>query len=89
MEFDDAICRSCRNSRMARVLGDLRNALALIGNTSMRAPGRGARSLAEHEAILQAVDAGDVEGAVAATQAHVRSIARDSVAPAAVAQLTA
>jgi GntR family transcriptional regulator, rspAB operon transcriptional repressor len=85
IEFDEAIARSCRNSRMVRVLGELRNALALIGTASMRAPGRQARSLAEHEAILKAIDAGDPEGAVAATRDHIRSIARDSL-PTAAAQ---
>jgi DNA-binding GntR family transcriptional regulator len=62
---------------MVRVVSELRNMLALMGVLSMRAPGREARSLAEHETILSAIEAGDVEGAVAATERHIASVGRD------------
>jgi GntR family transcriptional repressor for pyruvate dehydrogenase complex len=60
--------------------------LLLIGTTSLRAPGREARSIAEHEAILAAIRRGDGDAAVAATEAHIRSIERDSLEPIALAQ---
>ena len=77
IDFDEALVSGSRNSRMVRVAGELRNALALMGALSMRAPGRPARRLAEHEAILAALEAGDVTGAVAATERHIASVGRD------------
>jgi len=64
---------------MAKLLVDLRSALLLIGNTSLRAPGREERSIAEHEAILVAIKSGDPEAAARATEAHIRSIEHDSL----------
>jgi DNA-binding GntR family transcriptional regulator len=80
-EFSDIQAAACGNSRMAKLLVDLRSVLLLIGTTSLRAPGRERRSLDEHETILAAIEAGDPEAAVAATEAHIRSIERDSLAP--------
>jgi DNA-binding GntR family transcriptional regulator len=80
-EFSDIQAEACGNSRMARLLVDLRSVLLLIGTTSLRAPGRERRSLDEHEAILAAIKAGDPDAAAAATVAHIRSIERDSLAP--------
>jgi len=77
IEFDEALVDGSENSRMVRVVSELRNTLALMGALSMRAPGREARSLAEHETILSAIEAGDVEGAVAATERHIASVGRD------------
>jgi DNA-binding GntR family transcriptional regulator len=77
IEFDEALVDGSENSRMVRVVSELRNMLALMGALSMRAPGREARSLAEHETILSAIEAGDVEGAVAATERHIASVGRD------------
>ncbi len=77
IEFDEALVNGSENSRMVRVVSELRNALALMGALSMRAPGRMARSLAEHETILAAIAAGDVEGAIAATEDHIASVGRD------------
>lgn len=78
-EFSDLMAEACGNERMAKLLGDLRSVLLLIGSTSLRAPGREARSVAEHEAILAAIRDGDADAAVAATGAHIRSIERDSL----------
>jgi DNA-binding GntR family transcriptional regulator len=85
-EFSDLMADACGNERMAKLLGDLRSVLLLIGTTSLRAPGREARSIAEHEAILAAIQRGDGDAAVAATEAHIRSIERDSLEPIALAQ---
>jgi DNA-binding GntR family transcriptional regulator len=80
-EFSDIQAEACGNSRMAKLLVDLRSVLLLIGTTSLRAPGRERRSLDEHEAILAAIKAGDPDAAATATAAHIRSIERDSLAP--------
>jgi len=78
-EFSDIQAEACGNSRMTKLLVDLRSALLLIGNTSLRVEGREQRSIAEHEAILAAIDAGDPEAAARATAAHIGSIERDSL----------
>jgi GntR family transcriptional regulator, rspAB operon transcriptional repressor len=79
-EFSDVQAEACGNSRMARLLVDLRSVLLVIGTTSLRAPGRERRSVEEHEMILDAIKAGDAEAAAAATAAHIQSIERDSLA---------
>jgi DNA-binding GntR family transcriptional regulator len=78
--FSDLQADACGNSRMAKLLVDLRSVLLLIGTTSLRAAGRAERSVAEHEAILEAIKAGEPEVAARATAAHIRSIERDSLA---------
>lgn len=78
--FSDLQAAACGNSRMARLLVDLRSVLLLIGNASMRAPGRVTRSIDEHEAILAAVINGDPDVAVSATIQHIRSVERDCLA---------
>jgi GntR family transcriptional regulator, rspAB operon transcriptional repressor len=78
-EFSDVMAEAGGNRRLGKALDELRSVLLLIANTSLRQPGREARSLAEHEQILAAIRAGDAEGAAAATEAHIRSIEEDSV----------
>jgi DNA-binding GntR family transcriptional regulator len=79
--FSDIMAEACGNNRMAKLLDDLRSVLLLIGNTSLRAPGREERSIAEHEAILAALKAGDGDEAARATAAHISSIEHDSLGP--------
>ena len=78
-EFSDVMAEASGNKRLGKALDELRSVLLLIANTSLRRPGREARSLAEHERILAAIRAGDIEEAAAATEAHIRSIEEDSV----------
>jgi DNA-binding GntR family transcriptional regulator len=78
--FSDIQAEACGNSRMAKLLVDLRSVLLLIGTTSLRAAGREERSIAEHETILDAIKAGEPELAARATEAHIGSIQRDSLA---------
>ena len=78
-EFSDVMADAGGNRRLEKALDELRSVLLMIANTSLRRPGREARSLAEHERILAAIRAGDAEEAAAATEAHIRSIEEDSV----------
>jgi DNA-binding GntR family transcriptional regulator len=80
-EFSDLLAEACGNSRMAKLLVDLRSVLLLIGNTSLRAAGREERSIAEHETILTAIRSGDQEAAARATEMHIHSIEHDSLEP--------
>jgi DNA-binding GntR family transcriptional regulator len=79
--FSDIQTEACGNTRMAKLLDDLRSVLLLIGNTSRRAPGREQRSIAQHETILAAITAGDAEAAAKATADHIHSIEHDSIQP--------
>jgi DNA-binding GntR family transcriptional regulator len=79
-EFSDVLTAACSNARLAGVLKELRGVLLLIGNTSLHAPGRERRSLDEHARILAAVKRGDLEAAAAATEKHIASIERDTLA---------
>ncbi len=79
--FSDILAEACGNSRMLKLLVDLRSVLLVIGKTSLRVPGREARSIAEHEAIVAAIKAGDADAAAAATERHIRSIEHDSLEP--------
>jgi DNA-binding GntR family transcriptional regulator len=74
--FSDSLAAASDNSHLRTMLGGLRNKFMLIGNTSANLPGRHERSIEEHQAILDAIKAGDADGAVAATVDHVRSIER-------------
>ena len=78
-EFSDILAEACGNSRLVKLLVDLRSVLLLIGNTSLRAPGREERSIAEHELILAAIRLGDPDAAVRTTEAHIRSVEHDSL----------
>jgi DNA-binding GntR family transcriptional regulator len=79
-EFSDVFDEASNNKRLANALAELRSVLLLIGNTSLRAAGREARSLKQHEKILAALEAGDADTAAAATAEHIQSIAEDSLA---------
>lgn len=76
-DFSDILAEACGNKRMKKILGDLRSVLHFIGNSSRRIQGRAARSIAQHEAILEAIKAGDPDAAAEATAVHIRSIAED------------
>jgi DNA-binding GntR family transcriptional regulator len=78
--FSDIQAGACGNSRLAKLLVDLRSVLLLIGATSLQAPGREHRSIEQHEAILDAIERRDLDGAARATADHIRSIERDSLA---------
>jgi DNA-binding FadR family transcriptional regulator len=57
----------------------MRNILSLIANVSQVAPGRRARSIEEHRAILEAIRRGDPVAADSATREHLSSIEGDSL----------
>jgi DNA-binding GntR family transcriptional regulator len=78
-EFSDVMTEACGNRRLANVLDELRSVLLLIGTSALRAPGREARSLEQHEQILAALDDGDPAAAAAATEAHILSVEHDSI----------
>jgi DNA-binding GntR family transcriptional regulator len=78
-EFTERMLEGYGNPRMLNMLTDLYSLLALIGSASLHEPDRIERSLAEHRAILEAIAAGDCEGAAARTATHIRSVEEDCV----------
>jgi len=77
--FSDALIEYSGNRYAADLLQRMRNVLSLIANVSQVAPGRRARSIEEHRAILDAIRAGDPKAAAKATRAHLDSIEADSL----------
>jgi DNA-binding GntR family transcriptional regulator len=78
--FSRGFADSCGNRRMAEALRGVRDMLDVIGSASLGTPGRAERSIEEHDAILDAINAGNVAEAEEAVIGHVRSIERDSLA---------
>lgn len=78
-DFNDVLVEHSGNRYAVELLERMRNVLSLIANVSQVAPGRRDRSIDEHQAIFDAIRAGDPEAAAAATRAHVDSIERDSL----------
>jgi DNA-binding GntR family transcriptional regulator len=77
--FTDVLIEYSGNRYAADLLERMRNVLSLIANVSQAAPGRRARSVEEHGAILDAIRSHDPDAAAEATRAHLRSIEVDSL----------
>ena len=61
------------NRVLSQTLDPVRRALALLSGTTFEAKERPAQSNAEHEAIVNAIEARDEDAAAAAAQAHIAS----------------
>jgi DNA-binding GntR family transcriptional regulator len=70
--FHETIWHSTRNRYLIRQLAMIRQLIERRGTTTLGTPGRQAESLAEHDAILKAIEARDPEGAESAAKAHFR-----------------
>ena len=64
----------CGNARVRRTAEELMGQIKLGNSLSARLPGRVASSLAEHLAIVEAIEAGNVEAVEHATRDHIRSV---------------
>ena len=53
------------------MLQDMRRSLALLSTTTLSVPGRGAESVAEHDAIIRAIEGRDADAAEAAARHHI------------------
>ncbi len=76
--FHDAIYRASHNDYLVEVTHSVRNRLAPFRKLQFEGLGRLAHSLAEHDAIVQAIFRGDGEGAAGLMRTHMRLV-RDSV----------
>ena len=76
--FHDAVYRSSHNDYLVEVTLHVRNRLAPFRKLQFEGIGRLAHSLAEHDAIVQAIFRGDGEGAAALMRRHMQLV-RSSV----------
>ncbi len=71
VDFHEAVYSGCHNDFLAEQTRALRNRLAPYRRLQLRRVNRVDESLAEHQAILEAIAAGDAERADRLLQAHV------------------
>jgi DNA-binding GntR family transcriptional regulator len=69
--FHKQIHLASHNRFLVQQLGLVHRSMALLATTSLAAEGRGEAALAEHEAIVTAIAAGDEAAAQAALRAHI------------------
>ena len=69
--FHRQMHRASHNRYLDRMLQGMRRSLALLSTTSLSVPGRGAESIAEHDAIIRAIEARDEDTAEAAARRHI------------------
>jgi DNA-binding GntR family transcriptional regulator len=69
--FHRQMHRASHNRYLNRMLQDMRRSLALLSSTTLAVPGRGAAAVAEHEAIIRAIESRDEEAAEAAARGHI------------------
>lgn len=70
-KFHSQIHLSSRNRYLVRQLGVVHRNMALMGDTSLAASGRGSTALEEHKAIVDAIEARDSKAANAAIKQHL------------------
>jgi DNA-binding GntR family transcriptional regulator len=69
--FHRQMHRASHNRYLNQMLQGMRRSLALLSTTSLSVPGRGAASVAEHDAIVRAIEARDEDAAEAAACSHI------------------
>ena len=69
--FHHQIHLASHNRYLVQQLDIVHRTMALMARTSLAAEGRGEKSLAEHQTIVDAIAAGDAEAAEAALRTHI------------------
>jgi DNA-binding GntR family transcriptional regulator len=69
--FHHQIHLASHNRFLVQQLGLVHRSMALLAETSLAAEGRGPHALAEHEAIVAAIESRDPEAAEAALRSHI------------------
>lgn len=69
--FHKQVHLASHNRYLVQQLDLVHRSMALLASTSLAAEGRGARALAEHQAIVDAIAAGEGEAAYAALKKHI------------------
>lgn len=71
--FHSVIYRAAGSPTLSRLVNDLRDFVRRFSSEAFASPQRASTVLEEHEAILQALQRRDEEGAAAASSAHIRA----------------
>ena len=79
-EFDLALYAQSRNSRIDEMVGNIRGHVQRIGRLTTGIPGRLAKSVAEHQAIYEAIARRDGPGAESLMREHIGSVLADQLA---------
>lgn len=74
--FHEAIYRAAHNRFLVKALNALREAMALLGPTTLALPGRAEEAFAEHARIIEAIEARDCDAADRAARDHIRAAHR-------------
>lgn len=77
--FYDALFAGAGNQTIAEIVEGLQSRVSFLRATSMAVPGRSAETVEEVRAIVDALEAGDVERAAEASVFHVRQAARTAL----------
>lgn len=79
-EFDLVMYAQARNSRVAEMVGNIRGHIQRIGRLTTGIPGRLAKSVAEHQAIYEAIVQRDGVAAETLMRRHILSVMADQLA---------
>ena len=71
--FHRTLCQSARNRYLMDMIGGLDLSMALLGRSTLGLAARQSEAIEEHRAILDAIAAGDEDGAEQAARRHIRS----------------
>lgn len=74
--FHAAVTAAAHSGLLAEFMRSIAEQITESRNESLRQPGRPARSLRQHRAVLEAIDAGRGKAAAAAMRRHVRTVAK-------------
>lgn len=74
--FHAAVTAAAHSGLLAEFMRSIAEQIAESRNESLRQPDRPKRSLAQHHAILEAIEAGRGKAAAAAMRRHVRTVAK-------------
>lgn len=74
--FHAAVTAAAHSALLAEFMRSIAEQITESRHESLRQPGRPARSLAQHHAILDAIEAGTPDAAAAAMRRHVRTVAK-------------
>jgi DNA-binding GntR family transcriptional regulator len=69
--FHRQMHRASHNRYLDQMLQGMRRSLALLSTTTLAVPGRGAASVAEHDAIIRAIETRDEDTAEATARRHI------------------
>ena len=74
--FHRQMHRASHNRYLIQMLEAMRRSMALLSSTTLMSPGRGAESLAEHDAIVAAIEARNEGAAQTAAETHISNAYR-------------